>query len=240
MSDFMYRAAYRYLLMPEDRNFRLMTLWNWSMEGTAMKPIVRIEWSVEGRNSGGGFGFLASGSTFEVALIRLAAKLAVSTQAKEIGVAFMGDDLSQLCWMDQMADYRICLENVEKNQIEVSAYGKDGTRLSVSGRTFKEAETSLINSMGGRRVQRLENPQRFYSQWRYMEKRLGDPWKGGRCLQMVAAVNPITGSVNPDVPAANTEIRTFLFDPGSRGTSVSAVSFEEALNRFARSLGWKP
>ena len=210
------------------------------MKGTDARPIVVIEWSVEERNNGDSFGFLASGSTFEVALIRLAAKFAASAQAKEFGMAFKGDDLSRLCRMDRMADYRICLENVEKNRIEVSAYGKDGTQLSASGRTFKEAESSLTKSMSGRRVRRLENPQRFYSQWRYMEKHLGDPWKSGKCLMMVAAVNPITGSVNPDVPAANTEIRTFLFDPGSRRTSVSAVSFEEALNRFARSLGWKP
>ena len=239
-NEFLYRSAFYYLLMPEDQNFRLKTQWKWSMEGMATKPAIVIDWSIKHRRTGNGFHFSASGPTFESTLIRLAAKFAASEEAKESHMAFSDRSLRLLHQMDKLANYGIVIEAVEAKRVVLAAYTENERRIGAIGRTFEEAEEALISSLKGSRTHRLENPQRFYSQWSYMEKHLGDPWKSGKCLMMVAEVNPITGSVNPDVPAANTEIRTFLFDPGSRGTSVSAVSFEEALNRFARSLGWKP
>ena len=239
MSDLAYLSAYRILLEAENRKPGSGCWWEWQLKDGA----VQLKWALEDRWKNQQLCSLqAEGHTFETAMIRLAAAFQKTPLAKELHLQTGPLEQTDYFTMVIMAEYDILLEELDNGKVGLSAYAEDDLVATAEGADLRRAEEELVKQLKIRTVRRLEDPERFKLQWRFLEKLSDLDWNSGSCLQTIANARE-NGEVDPIFTALNRYTQTFLcydaMNPAYVPTRCSGTTFEAAVDAFARSFGWE-
>lgn len=242
MSDYAYISAYSILLEAEDRCFGASIDWKWQLQDDPA-PSVTLTWSLHDQCKHRKCTVTAKGRTFETALIRLAGRFVESPLAKDIDLNMRSLAEDRFVDMTVLSGYEVRLESVEKDRVVMASYDNGIQIAAAESNCIDGAIRQLAQTVRPKPIRQLENPRRFHDQWRFLEKKLRFYWEEGSCLQMIAAAVPESDVIDIVSPSSNTQVRTFLhysdLSPEHALRSCSGITFEAALDAFAKSFGWK-